>query len=397
MPAIWLNLLRDLSPRLALPPAVEREIKELLARPEDDRRLAADAARVGEQLVIWVDEQLVKTTEERFALGDASTVRQRLLADPRRQVDQTVASFKQRFQAERAEWTRRITKQQADVQDSTEKELRTIALQTKVEGSRGESFVDEAWLLKYSRWLDDVLTTWAEHVADLLPAKLSQAIEADMRVLTSQLGEAPSLWPQPPTPLAVSSGKLELPELRDPMEVPTTLEAFTEIFKSAMGTVLMLVGVAATAGVAIFSGGDMREQGHLRAIGLAALVVPVIVYAVFQTRVHRKRLLQRNTEKALEKMKKALELYTKTRVDRFAKEIDRYVGSWLQQAQGEVGQSIDATIASAFARREASVASELAKAQLNADKLQDQIQMLKQARSSLMNNFLVEARRRLAQ
>jgi hypothetical protein len=53
------------------------------------------------------------------------------------------------------------------------------------------------------------------------------------------------------------------------------------------------------------------------------------------------------------------------------------------------------SVTSFFARREASLAGEIAKVALQADRIQDQLQTLRQLRSGPVNTLMLEARRQM--
>lgn len=391
MPTPWVAPLRDLSNKLQLPQPLARDVQDVLSLDETSPLLATRAMAVANDLNSFLDEELTRLTEQRIALGDPGTVRQRLLGEPRRQVDQTLNGIKARFQAERQEWGRRIQKQQAEVLDAVDAELRKLTLETRVDGGIGITEVPEAWRLRFGRWLDDTLTTWGSHFGELLPAKLQAALQFELDQLRKQLGETPKFDLARAGAMSAPSLGLEFPEVKESSEVPTVVAAFFETFKDSLNTVAMLAGLVIVPVVGQLS---EKQPTAVRAVIISSLLVPVLVFAGFQTRAQRKKLSGKLVDKAQEKLRKALEQYSRTRVERFAKEADRHVGTWLSAVQADVSNSLETQASAVFARREASLASEIAKVALQSDRLQDQLQVLRQVRNMVVAPFAAEARRR---
>lgn len=387
----WASPLRDLPNRLTLSPPLSQQLEHFVSLDEKDARFGPEAIRLATELVTWLDAELARLTEQRIALGDPGGVRQRLVGEPRRQVDQTLSAVKGRFQSERQEWSRRIQKQLAEVLDAVDAELRKLTLETRVQDNTGLTEVPETWRLKFGRWLDDTLTTWGQHFGELLPSKLTSALQFELDQLRKQLGDAVKVELSRPAVMAAPLTGLEFPELKESTEVPTVVAAFFDTFKDGLNTVAMMAGLVIVPVVGQLSD---KQPTAVRAGIISALLIPVLVFAAFQTRASRKKLAARLGEKAQEKLRKSLEQYARTRVDRFAKEAERHVGSWLSAVQSDVCNELESQAASVFGRREANVAGEIAKVALQSDRLQDQIQTIRQLRNGPINTFVIEARRK---
>ena len=390
---VWAQPLKELPNKVQLPPALEQSVRALVALDEKDPTFPSSAASLADPLLSFLDDELTRLTEQRIALGDGNSLRQRLVADPRRQIDQVLSSLKARFQGERSEWTRRLQKQQAEVLDSVEAELKRLVLSTSVKGARGVTEVPESWRRTFVQWLDETLTTWGNHLGDLLPAKLKPALEPDLAALARLLGEPVTPRHARPSAITQTPARLELPELVDSAVVPTTMEAFFETFKNGLNTVAMLAGLVIIPVAGSFTD---KQPTSLRAFVITSLVLPIVLFAIVQTRSQRKKLIGRLGEKAEEKLRKSLEQHSKTRVERYAKEADRHAGAWLQATQGDLIAELETQVASVFGRKEAGVAGELAKVAIQADRLQDQLSVVKQARSMVATSFGPEAKRRIA-
>lgn len=391
-PPVFLSPLRDLPNKVTLSPALEQSIKDIVALEETSPEFATQVSSLADQLNAFLDGELSRLTEQRIALGDSNSMKQRLLGDPRRQVDQAMGAVKARFQAEKSEWGRRLQKQQAELLDSVELELRKLAPETRIEGDRGLTDLPEKFRHSFPAWLDENLGGWGKHLGTLLPTKLKAALEPDLDVLGRLLGEPVTPRLTRPAGMSQTPVRIEYPDTLDSSEVPTTSEAFFETFKNGLNTVAMLAGLVIIPVVGSLS---ERQPTHIRAAIISAFIFPVVFFAAVQTRTQRRKLLSRLTEKAQDKIRKQLEAYAKTRVERFGKEADRHIGNWLSAVQGDVTMELEGQVSSVFGRKEASVAGEIAKVAILADKLQDQISAVKQARSMISNSIVPEAKKRL--
>jgi hypothetical protein len=278
------------------------------------------------------------------------------------------------------------------VLDSIEKELRAIKTASTIEATGYVTSVDEHWSRTFFSWLDETLTTWSRHVEQMLPQKTVAAVETEVRALNGHL--AAPYAPQPPTPstLTPSPSRLELPPLRDASEVPTVFEAFFELFKGGLNTAAMLAGLVIVPVVGSLS---HEQPVALRATVMSGFIVPIVGFAVFQTRRIRRRMMDKGAEKSAAKLKKDVEAFCKTKVERFKGEIERFAHAYVATAQNEIVAGAESAVTRTFAKKEEALAGDLAKAQLTADKLADQINAYKSVRGALSGTFLVEAKRKL--
>lgn len=390
-----LNNLKDLGARVQLPTELHQRIQETLAKSSADKGEAEalrDALDTVEACVAFLDVEIKRLTQERFAIGDAGAVRQRLLGDPRRAVDLALGQFKQRIAGERPEWTRRIAKQVLDIQAQAEAELSNIQVSVTHRGGDLTVAPDKDWTLRYGRWINDVFATWTHHLVELLRAKTVQLIQPDLDALSELLGEP--LRVDLPTATALPTPELGAShELSESVETPSLGATVFESFQGGLNAVGMLAGMVVIPVV-----GQLMHTAstEVRAIAMGGAVTPVLLLAIIRGRATRRRLVEGNAAKATEKLKKTLAVEQKQLVDRFKAEADRACLGYLNQAQGVANAVIEAAVARFFERRERSVAEEQARVQLMSDRLQEQIGAYKMARSGLAGQVVVELKRKLA-
>jgi hypothetical protein len=396
--ALWAQALKDAVARASLAAEHDAALRAVAARAAGgagagdagDSRAVGDALVAAEQALAWIDAEQVRLTEQRFAMGDAQALRQRLTGDPKRQLDGITNLIKQKLANERSEWTRRVQKQQHDVLDTVDRELRSASFETTTAGGVARVGVADAWRASFFPWLEQTLTTWGNHVAELVRTKALACVEPELRQLGAVLDEP--LAPPWLAGQAIDGGgtRLEMPPLSDEGEVPTVVEAFLETFKSGLNTVAMLAGLVVIPVVGNFT---TEQPTALRAVVMTGMLAPILAFAVIQTRGQRKKLISKSGERSAEKLKKAIDIYSRTRVDRFAKDAERHAQAWVQQASNDLVSAIDTAVARFLTQKEAAMAGELARAQLQAERLGDQLAALKQSRSALVNGALPELRR----
>lgn len=395
-----INQVKDLTLKVQVAPELEREISTFFAHkpPLDDagppafRRYFEEAVNLVSKCVAFADHNIAKLTEARFSVGDANSFKQKNLGEPRRQSDAVLNSLKQKLAGERGEWTRRITKQAGDVIDQLDKELKDFPIEANVVARDLFVAPNDAWLEKFMGWFDKVFDTWIEHLEKGLPAKAQVLINPEIATLRQQLEATLPVLVPPPTPMLKTVAPLEMRGARERMDVPTPFEVFFESFKGGLNTVAMIAGmvVLPVAG-SLFS----AAKEETRAMIMGGCLMPIIVFSAFEIRKTRARLIQSNTEKAKQKLKKDLETACKLRIDRFKQDAERYTQAYLAAAQQHVGGELEAEISRTFQRREEALATELARVQLEADRVADQLNAFRQAKQQLATMTLIDLKRRL--
>lgn len=382
---VWPQALKDAMARAPLPAEYDQALRQAVQGGDPTTALSA-----AEAALAFIDAEQMRLAEQRLALGDAQAARQRLTGEPRRAIDLAVNGLKAKLGNEKAEWTRRVQKQLHDVVDSAEAELRGATFVSTINKDHVH-ISGEEWGRRYITWLDHTLSTWSDHVASLAPTRIAAAVEAELQAINAVMSEMVT----PATTVArldPTATRLEAPVLVDDVNVPTVMEAFIETFKSGLNTVAMLAGMVVVPVVGNFTS---EQPTALRAAVMSALIMPVIGFAVFQTVSQRSKLTTSFGERAIEKLKRNAETYTKTRIDRFSKDVERHTQTFVQQAQLDLLAAIDLRSSRFFAEKETSIAGELARAQLQAERLGDQLQQLRQARSALANGAIPDLRRQL--
>jgi hypothetical protein len=306
-------------------------------------------------------------------------------------VDLSVNNLKQKLANEKGEWNRRLTKQAGEVQDSIDKELRGLATAKHVDKEHVKLGPEPAWMARFGPWLDEVFNTWGSHLASALQSKTQQLINPDLQALGEQLGTPLAAQVPAPPPLGIAAPKLDVASLDQTLEVPSFFGAFFESFKSGLNTVAMIVGMVVMPVVSLTD----IENRLARAAVMTGFIVPVIAFAVFEMFRTRDKMVKKNAEAGAQKILKDLETYCKVRVDRFKAEADRFSQNYLAQASTVVLQGVEPVVARVFQEKEVGMVSELTRVQTQADKLADQLNSIRQVKSGLSGQLLVDLKRKV--
>jgi len=390
------GLLRDVALRVPIGNALGEELSTFASRqhpPQSEcQPYLRDALTLVQKAMAALDVCLGALTEQRFAAGDAMTLRQRLVGDPKRSVDNALSMLKQKLSGERQEWSRRLSKQCLDVLDALPKELQSLATTLSQRGGSMEVTLEARWAVSFSSWLDEVFGSWARHLAVLLPAKTEALVAPELATINEILGTSVSVAMPRPVPPQQTGDAMDLDNLSERLEVPRAAEVFVAQLKSSLQSVAMLAGLIVIPVVTSLMG---TSSPQIRALVMACAVAPVAALAVLQTRKHRHVLLEGNLEKARDKIRKTLDASFRSKLERFKPEAERASQTYLSQVQQALLGVLEPAIVAALEQRERSVASQLAGAQMEADRLADQINSTKQLKGGL-GQLALELRKRLS-
>jgi hypothetical protein len=391
-----LGMLRDLPLRVALDPSTERVIGAFLAKPPP---APADATIYCQELhalltrvIDFLDAQTAKLTREGFEAGDASAVRQRVVGDPKRQVEGILSSLKQHIANEKTEWGRRFVKQSSDVMDQITRELESLESAVHHDPEEVIIELDPQWKDEFSRWFDGVAEKWASHNASLLRDKTWAAVESDVHDLCEAIGERinvrlPRCGDLTPPPMR------DLDSLQERTEMPTRMESFMESFKGGLQTVAMIAGMIIVPILGNYFSSD--TPAHIRAAIMLVCLLPILYFGYYGMTREREKLLKRHEDKATAKLRKDVEAICKTRLERLKLEVERAIQKYLNDAQQAILDQVNPIIESVFRRREESLSHELTALKLRSDRLQDQLMAIRQAKTGLSTQALFEVRRKL--
>ena len=394
-----LAVLRDLPLRASLPPELEARVRAFAAAangPEAGRPSPAEGIELVEACALALDAESTRLTEQRFSLGDPMSLRQKQIAEPRRQADQLVGNLKQRLSGERGEWSRRAARQAADFQESLAKPTQVVEVSVTSDGGIEQRVqLSESWRVDFHGWWAASLETWAQHVVSLVEQKTATAIEGDLKALSGQLGRALEV-PRTPLPTAGSilGPPLDLTSLEARFEVPGTMEVVFESFKGGLYAVAMISGMIIVPAATVLMNG---QSPLLRAGVAAAAVIPAGVFAVRNGQKVRRQLIAAATEKNRDKLKRDLEALLKQRVERFKADAERFAHAYLAQRQQDVLGVIEPAIAATFDERERGLSSQLARTQLEGERIADLLGQLRQVKGGLTTQVLVDLRRLAAE
>jgi hypothetical protein len=99
-------------------------------------------------------------------------------------------------------------------------------------------------------------------------------------------------------------------------------------------------------------------------------------------------------EKSAEKLRKNLQTEFKSVVDRFKMEVERVINAYHQELLVTLAPQFDREVSAHFERRERELGPEIARVQAQADRLQDQLNAVRQLRSQLNGQLLVDLKRK---
>lgn len=407
-------LLRDLSLKVQLDSALEDALVAFVADESDAADAKAYLARalaLTERCAAFLDAETSRLTQARFAGGDANALKQRLLLDPRKQVDAAVMQLKQRLAGERAEWSRRVAKQLLDVQAAHEDQLASLEVTESPDGSEMIVTPSAAWLARYMTWYAETFRRWTAHLAELVRAKTTQLLQPDLDLITSLLGGRVEVvfpmqdaLPVPPVRFEVEgraptgritrrSESAATEKLVDRFEVPSTAAATFESFKGGLNTVAMLAGMVVIPVVGTLMN---AAPTAMKAAIMGGMIAPIVGFAVWAGRRSRTRLVAVNRDKARDRLRKALAGELKSTLDRFKMEAERFCQSYLQSAQQVALAAIEPAVQREFEKRDQAAVQELAKSQLASDKIAEQLMAVKQVKTGLTGQLIVDLKRKLA-
>jgi hypothetical protein len=169
------------------------------------------------------------------------------------------------------------------------------------------------------------------------------------------------------------------------------METFFELFKGNLATVAMIAGMVIIPVV-----GELMNTAatHIRALIMGGMVTPIVGFAAYQARTMRRKTLESGEEKALERMRKAVAAEAKAELDRFKPDAERYSAAYCNTAQAAAMQAIEPVIARAFDKREQRAAADLARAHLAGERLAETTGTLRQLKTVLTGQLVVDLKRR---
>jgi cell pole-organizing protein PopZ len=392
-----LATLRDLTLKVELDDALQRDVKAFLERapaPEtsEQRAYLEDAGALAGRCLSFLDGEMARLTEQRFSAPDPNALRQRLLGEPRRQVDGVLNGIRQKISTDKQDWARRIGKQMADVGASIEQQVESLELAQQAGKHEVTVTPDAEWARAFDAWKADTFSRWAAHLAPLVQAKTYQLLEADLQTLRELLGAPVGVELHKPAAMALPAGREQQRALAERFEVPTTLEAFFETFKGGLSTVAMIAGMVI---VPVIGSLMHTASTEVRALVMGGMVTPIGISAFFQARAQRRKITAQNLDRARDRLQKAIVAEAKLDLERFKPDAERYATQYGATAQAAVLAAADRLIAEAFDRREKDVARDLARAQLQTDRVTDQLNLLRQIKGSLSGTLVVDLKRRV--
>jgi hypothetical protein len=392
-----LAIFRDIPLKVALPFDLEREARAFSDRPQTSvtppewPAYVAAGLGLAERLIAYCDAELARLTEQRFSMPDPNALKQRLIGEPRRQVEQLLQQLKQKLANEKQEWARRVAKQMGDVATTLDQHIDSIRVVRDTEKHAIVFRPEPIWLRDFQSWKDVVFERWASHLAPLLQAKTTQLVQPEIDAIRDLLGEPVivTLPVVPPMPLPL--GRAEPKEFVERVDLPTAMETFFELFKGNLATVAMIAGMVVIPVV-----GELMNAAatHIRALIMGGMVTPIVGFAAHQARRQRRKAIASGEEKALERIRRAIAVEAKSELDRFKPDAERYAAAYCNTAQAVALQAVEPAVAFAFERREQRAAADLAKAHLAGERVMETANTLRQLRTALAGQVVVDLKKR---
>jgi hypothetical protein len=392
-----LMLFRDLPLKIQLPPDLDRDVRAFADRPQTSLTPADWPAYVNVALALadrciqYCDAEMARLTEQRYGMPDPNALKQRLVGDPRRQVEQILQQLKTKLANEKQEWARRVAKQMSDVATTLDQQIDSLVMEREEERHAIVLVPEKKWFRDFVRWKAAVFDKWAAHLPRLLQSKTTQLVQPELDAVRDLLGEQVVLTLPVPAVMPLPMGREQPKEFVERIELPTPLEMFFELFKGNLATVAMIAGMVIIPVV-----GELMNQAavHIRAVIMGSMVVPIVLFAALQARGTRKKNLQQGEEKALDRMRKAVAAESKSELERFKPDAERYSAAYCNTAQAAILAVLEPTVARVFEQREQRAGADLARAHLSAERIQEAIGTLRQAKTAFTGQLVVDLRRR---
>ena len=396
-PIASLSLFRDLPLKVQLPPDLERQVKALAERPQatlsptDWPAYIDEAVALTTRCVDHCESEMSRLTEQRFSMPDPNALKQRLIGDPRRQVDQLLQGLKQKLANEKQEWARRVAKQMSDVATTLDQQIDSLVM-SRHDEEEGLAFTPDAkWLRDFEGWKVAVFDKWASHLAPLLQSKTTQLIQPEIDGIREILDEPLVVALPTPSPMPLPMGRDQAKEYVEKVPTPTAFEAFFELFKGNLATVSMIAGMVI---IPVVSDLMSAAAAHIKAMIMGVIVAPILGFAALQAKGMRRKIITTGEEKARQNLRKAIATEAKAELDRFKPDAERYSAAYCNTAQSAALAVIEPTIARSVDRREQRAAADLAKAHMSGERLQELTGTLRQVKTQLTGQLLVDLKRR---
>ena len=395
---VSLGMLRDLPLKVTLPDDLRSEIAQCGANaPTLEPAAAGQWARrlleLTERCIVFLDREAERVLHEKLASGDPMAIRNKAVGEIKREADGKLALLKQHLAAERTEWNARVSKQLMDMTQALDTQLTNLEVETRPEGTHTVCAPTPGWLRDYDAWKQTTFSTWANHVAKLLPSRYQRAVAGDLEGIERMIGSRLVVtWPaaSPTDPPERDSGI----GILDRFEVPTVAGAIFESFKGGLNTVAMIAGMVVIPVV----GSLMHESPvQIRAAVMGGLLVPIIGFAARTGRTARTKLIEGQVERAKDKIRRQMKEDFKVSVERFKLQIERTLNSFAAQAQPAVLDVVESAVTSHIDRRERELAPEIARVQAAADRIGDTVNLVKMSRSGLATQLIIDLRRKIAE
>jgi hypothetical protein len=319
------------------------------------------------------------------ALDDPMEVRNRMAGAPRRGVERTITDLRTALQRCSKDWLDRTRRQQEFVTDGTVPWFRDLFRWKEQVVAHGVQIsLDPTWWSQLERFVLDACAQWQGGVMQGFDTACQQVILDAIR----NAQPASTSLPSPPSPLAVSDGRLKLDTPVDErlIEIPKTYALVLRSARSMVSMVLPFVG-----GII-----GMFLPNARAVIFLMSLIflIPALFLANHDVQQEKTLRRERGIESwratAVQQMRAAVAVV----LDRQHRALDRWIESRTEQWTRSVDAWFSADVEPRFIDADARAQEQVRQLKLQQTRMQEELSTLRSLRSQFSQTILPELRRR---
>jgi len=396
IPGPLLMTLRDVPLRVRLPEGLTDELGELVrvaaAGVTQDAvpQTVSGALGVVERLVSFLDGEMRVLTEELVTTNHRMNSHGSYGNQLQNDVSKLMLEAKQKLDEERQKFAGRYAKQNQSTLDALKTTLDELGTTSRPEEFGLVYALSEGYRRRFEGWATGVFEAWAGHTAALLKDRASESLKGTLAQLERVLGTPLSFELPSASPPSVPQG-LDVGACEERAEMPSWGESYKESLFTGLNQVAMLASLVIIPVVGNFS---HEQPVTLRVVVMSAAVVPIVFVAYTSAKRHRRKILKRNTDRALQQIQKTLGDHFRTRIERFKTDFDMTVQKYLAAAHQKLGQTVQRVVDELMEGYKRRMLAEQTRAKIELEQLQERQGRIRQVRGQLVDQVRLDLQRR---